>query len=67
MRKEPDKCFEDIKSISILFDDNTSHANVIGQFVDKLAVHKFASKHEIIENLRMADILLGDQNDLVVA
>ena len=37
MKKKPDECFDDIQTIVIMFDYETSHANVIRQFVNKLS------------------------------
>jgi len=46
------------KQITIVFDENSTHQEVIRQFVDKLFTHDFASRKEIVENLKIADILL---------
>lgn len=60
-KKNPDKCFEGIEGISILFNnETTSHRNVICQFVDKLEEAGFAPREEIIENLRMIDIMVKE-------
>ena len=50
--------FIDIQSITIMFDNETSHADVIGQFVRKLAMSGFCEESEVIDNLKMADLLL---------
>jgi hypothetical protein len=55
---KPDECFDKIQSIVIMFDYETSHANVIRQFVNKLSDAWKVPKEEIIEHLKMADILL---------
>lgn len=46
------------KQIMIVFDENTTHQEIIRQFVDKLFTHDFASREEIIDSLKVADILL---------
>lgn len=50
--------FEDTKSFAIMFREDNSHQDVISQFVDGLVKNKFAKKKEIVENLKMADILI---------
>ena len=45
--------------ITIGFNEKSSHQDVIQQFVDKLWLADFASKEEIIEHLKIADILLN--------
>jgi len=47
------------EEIVIVFNKNTTHQDVIRQFVDKLFCRGFAPRKEIIENLQVADILLG--------
>jgi len=53
MKKEQSKGGE----ITIGFNDQTAHSDIIQQVVDKLWLAGFASKEEIIDNLKMADIL----------
>jgi hypothetical protein len=43
--------------IMIGFNNLTTHEDIIQQVVDKLWLADFASKEEIIEHLKMADIL----------
>lgn len=50
--------FKEVKSIVIMFDDGTTHADVVGQFVRKLSKAGFADEPEIIENMEMVKILL---------
>lgn len=56
------------EQITIVFDKTTTHQEVIRQFVDKLFTHDFASREEIVENLKVADILLDIElkNDIDV-
>lgn len=46
------------EEVIIVFNKNTTHQDIIRQFVDKLFRRGFASRKEIIENLKVADILL---------
>ena len=48
--------------IKITFNEKSSHTDVISQFIDKLADEGFASREEIIENLKLVDIIYKKKN-----
>lgn len=61
MKEIADKTpLRDLKTVTIVFDDVTSHAEIVTQFVSKLEKAKFANRKEIIEHLMMADVLTKD-------
>lgn len=48
----------ELKTVTIVFDDNTSHAEVLTQFVEKM--DKFCKKPELIEHMKMVDVFIKD-------
>ena len=50
--------YEDTKSFSILFNDASTHEDVLKQFVNGLVKNKFAPRGEIIEMLEDVRIIL---------
>ena len=48
--------------ITIEFNEQSTHEDVIQQFIDKLWLEGFCSKAEIIENMKIADILYNNRD-----
>ena len=57
MNKPREEEKESCGEITIGFNNLSTHEDIVQQVVDKLWLSDFASKEEIIEHLKMADIL----------
>lgn len=54
----PQENLKDIKKFAIIFDENSTHQDVLKQFVDGLTKNRFAPKGEVMDMLGDAKILL---------
>jgi len=60
MEESTNELLKDLKTVTIVFDENTSHTEVIRQFVDKMHKVRKCPRKEIIEHLEMTSLLLKD-------
>lgn len=51
MRENTKDLLKDLKTVTIIFDENTSHSEVIEQFIEKMVKAKFAKRKEIVEHI----------------
>lgn len=50
--------YKDIKVVTIVFDEDSTHIDVINQFINGLTYNKFAPKKEIIWHLENIKVLI---------
>lgn len=62
MREDTKEKLKDLTTVTIVFDYATSHNEVLLQFVEKMVKAKFASRKEIIENMKMVDTFINFNN-----